>query len=204
MKTKLALGVGINDAKYQTQVYAGAKGQQRRVWVCPFYRVWMDMLFRCYSEKFKDRHATYIGCAAAPEWYSFSVFREWMAAQDWEGKQLDKDILSQGNKLYSPGSCVFVSAKLNTFMTDSGAARGEWPLGVHWNKVAGKFQARCRNPFTGERQHLGHFGDPLSAHEAWRKRKHQHACAYADQQTDPRIAQALRTRYMQKKGQGDE
>lgn len=57
--------------------------------------------------------------------------------------------------------------------------------------------ARCNNPFTLARECLGFFQDPDAAHEAWRARKHEHACVYADMQTDPRIAKALRARYAQ-------
>ena len=119
-----------------------------------------------------------------------------MLAHDWEGMSLDKDIIVPGNKVYGPDTCVFVSIQLNSFLVDSCAARGEWPIGVHWNKRAGKFVAGCNNPITRKYEYLGYFRCPNEAHEAWRKRKHEHACRYADQQTDPRIADALRTRYV--------
>ena len=118
-----------------------------------------------------------------------------MLTQDWNGKALDKDILHPGNKVYGPDTCVFVQTELNNFLTDHGSDRGEYPIGVNWNKRAGKLHARCCNPFTGKRESLGLFSCPGAAHEAWRRRKHELACAYADQQEDPRIAQALRERF---------
>jgi hypothetical protein len=118
-----------------------------------------------------------------------------MKTQDWEGKHLDKDILLPGNKMYSPDTCIFVSPALNTFLIDCGAAKGKWPIGVCWNKRFGKFAAQCSNPFTGKRGHIGNFNCPEKAHEAWRARKHEHALRYAEMQTDPRIAEALRTRF---------
>ena len=33
------------------------------------------------------------------------------------------------------------------------------------------------------------------AHEAWKARKHEHACKLADIQSDVRVAKVLRTRY---------
>lgn len=81
------------------------------------------------------------------------------------------------------------------FMTDRAAARGEWPIGVSWQKSAGKFKAYCHNPFTCKQEHLGMFTDHDAAHEVWRARKHELSCQYADRQTDPRIANALRKRY---------
>lgn len=202
-KGKLVLGFGINDSGYPVNAHAVIDGKHKKVWTCPIYRAWKNMLARCYSAKTQARQPTYAGCSVAHEWRSFSAFREWMLGQQWEGNQLDKDILAQGGKVYSPGSCVFVSGDLNNFMNDRGSSRGEWPLGVNWDKARGKFQAKCCNPFTTKQEYLGLFTDPIEAHEAWRARKHEMACIYADQQTDPRIAAALRTRYATQKGKAD-
>ena len=122
-------------------------------------------------------------------------FRAWMETQDWEGKQLDKDILFQGNKEYSPSTCVFVDGIVNNFLLDSAAIRGDWPIGVCWNERDQKFQSNCCNPFTKKREHLGLFHCPNQAHLAWKKRKHELACQLADVQTDERVAEALRARY---------
>jgi len=188
---KLVYGVGTNDAG--RAVWTKLNG--KRV-VCPFYDRWQSMLGRCYDPKFHLRNPTYVGCSVAEEWLLFSNFENWMKTQDWEGKQLDKDILKLGNKLYSPDFCIFIPKKLNSFTVDCGASSGEWPIGVSLHKRTGMFVARCSNPFTGKRENLGGFDNPDDAHEAWRKRKHELALIYADQQTDPRIADALRTRYL--------
>lgn len=199
-KAKLVYGVGVNDEDYPMYVSAKVGGRHKKLWTCPIYRTWKDMLGRCYNAKCHAKHPTYIGCTVAPEWLSFSAFRAWMLAQEWEGKELDKDILIQGNKVYGPDACVFVPANLNLFMNDNRSVRGEWPTGVSWHKASGKFSSRCCNPFTGKREQLGLFTCPDAAHEAWRQRKYQHACAYADQQADRRIAQALRANYIRKQG----
>lgn len=197
---KLICGVVYNDANYQVGIYANIAGKRKRLWACPIYQSWMEMIKRCYSANIQAKQPTYIGCTVAPEWHSFMAFRAWMIKQEWKGNQLDKDILIQGNKVYSSDTCVFVSQKLNGFMNDHGARRGEWPLGVSWYKRSQMFRARCNNPFTGRTESLGYFSDQNEAHEAWRKRKHQHACTYADMQTDPRIAKALRTRFLKQEG----
>ena len=84
---------------------------------------------------------------------------------------------------------------VNMFTLDRGAARGEWLLGVYWNKPTGKFLAGCRNPFTSKREHLGLVTCEKEAHEAWRKRKQELAHKLAAIQTDPRVAKALISRY---------
>lgn len=191
MTKKLVYGVGINDADYP--VYSTVSGKQI---VCHFYATWTRMLNRCYCEKFHARQPTYIGCSVCDEWLIFSNFKAWMEKQDWRGKELDKDLLLKGNKNYSPDTCVFVDKLTNGFTRESGATRGEWPIGVAFNKARGKLVAYCGNPFTGKLDHLGYFTCPERAHQAWKKRKHELACQLADMQTDERVAKSLRARYL--------
>lgn len=188
-------GVGINDANYPVNITKSVLGKQKHIWKCPFYGAWRDMMSRCYSVKRQLSQPTYVGCSVAAEWQSFMTFRAWMVCQPWEGNVLDKDIIFTGNKLYGPTTCVFVSPALNSFLTDSAASRGDWPIGVSWHKGTGKFLSLCRNPFTGKREYLGYFICPDTASSAWRKRKHEIACQYADMQIDHRVAAALRRRY---------
>lgn len=190
-KNKLVYGVGINDANY----FVSKKENGKKVWCCPYYRTWKDMLARAYSDKYKQKQPTYQGVTVCEEWHSFMNFRSWMETQDWEGKHLDKDILVQGNKVYSPTTCVFVDGVVNLFLGDSAAARGEWPIGVHWYGRNQKFMSQCNNPFSRKRECLGYFHCPNQAHLAWKARKYELACQLADLQTDERVAEALRTRY---------
>ena len=190
-RAKKVHGVGVNDADYTVRPIVFGKQV-----VCPFYETWTHMLKRCYDPKYHAKRPTYIGCSVAPEWYSFMAFRAWMIERDWVGRELDKDLLIPGNKVYGPHTCVFIPHMLNSFMCDSAAARGEWPIGVGWNKKNGKFRARCRNPFSGKQEYLGYFTCPDAAHEAWRARKHELSLQLAAEQTDPRPAAALATRYM--------
>ncbi|ANI33817.1 hypothetical protein AA098_10125 [Pseudomonas sp. JY-Q] len=192
---KLVYGVGANDADYQVCLTETVGGRRRSVWTCPFYKAWTGMLERCYSEKFQIRNPTYHDCSAASDWLTFSSFRAWMSTQDHEGKHLDKDLLVPGNKVYSPDTCAFIPPDLNRFMVDSQAIRGDLPIGVSWHKARHRFVAQCRNPFTGRHEFLGYHTSASEAHQAWREHKHRIAIAYAETQSDSRIAAALRTRY---------
>lgn len=191
VKTKLVCGVGINDADYIVQQTVNGK----RV-PCHFYQVWKNMIMRCYSAKVQAKYHTYIGCSVSESWLIFSNFKSWMIKQDWHGKQLDKDLLIAHNKIYSAESCVFIDRATNKFITDSVAARGEYPVGVGFHKSTGKIRARCNNQFTGKLENLGYFSCPEKAHQAWKKRKHELALQLADLQNDERVAQALRVRYL--------
>lgn len=200
---KLVWGVGINDADYVTQRfettspdrYVNGQLKQKLVWRCPYYNTWKNMLKRCYSEKEKEIFPTYKGCTVSEEWKLFSNFRKWMVEQDWEGMHLDKDLLIRGNKVYSEETCVFVTEQVNAFINERGKARGECPIGVSWSKAAGKFQARCCNPFTKKGEYFGLFVCPWEAHSVWLSKKLGHAYALAAIQTNPRVAKALIDRY---------
>ena len=197
-KKKLVHGVGVNDADYVVKVNetiscADGTLKKKLVWVCPYWNRWVSMLTRCYSEKSLKSRPTYDGCYVCEEWLTFSNFKTWMEQQDWEGKQLDKDVLFSGNKEYSPETCVFVDQAVNKFLLERDASRGEYPIGVYWGKQAGKFKAQCSS--SGNRIHLGYFETELEAHKAWLAFKLEQAKILAAEQTDPRVAKALIERY---------
>ena len=196
---KLVYGVCINDADYVTRkvetIEVNGVRKQKLVWTCPFYRVWVNMLERCYSTRYQDTRPTYKGCSVSEGWLTFSVFKCWMEKQDWEGMQLDKDLLLEGNKVYSKETCVFVTSVVNSFTSDCRASRGECSIGVCWNKKNGKFVSRCCNPFTKKNEYLGLFDCELEAHQTWLNRKLELATLLAEEQTDSRVAKALISRY---------
>lgn len=192
-RNKLVFGVGTNDADYRVVINQRIKGKFKTVWNCPFYAKWRDMLKRCYSSKFKKKYPTYEGCFTAKEWLLFSNFKAWMQTQDWEGKHLDKDILFEGNKIYGPDACIFVDAKVNLFISESPARRGEYPIGV--NLKGNRFQAMAKSIVTGRQQYLGMYDTPEEAHKAWFTFKLEQAYLLAAQQTDERVAKALIDRY---------
>lgn len=143
-------GVGINDAWYVTQ--PTIDGEMVK---CPYYQAWQNMITRSCSEKYKEKHPTYIGCSVVKEWLTFSNFRNWMKTQDWSGKQLDKDILLSGNKIYSPKYCVFVSSKINTLFRDSLKNRGDLPQGVTFHKREKLYKSQ--SSVGGKSIHIGLF-----------------------------------------------
>jgi hypothetical protein len=80
------------------------------------------------------------------------------------------------------------------FITDRGADRGLYPIGVNYDKQTGKFKAFCSNG-EGRLRYLGRFNTPEDAHEAWRKCKHEIALILAEEHSDTRIKSALMSRY---------
>lgn len=189
------LGYTVKKSEPTGMYYKNGQKVLKTTWECPFWKAWDGMLVRCSSSAYKKSKNTYVEASCIPEWYTASVFKEWMEQQDWQGKQLDKDIIVRDNKIYSPETCAFVSRQTNMFIVASDATRGNFPLGVSWHKGAKKFIAYCRDNFTHSRAYLGLFITPEEAHEAWRKRKHELAQLVAETETDVRVKEALKKRY---------
>lgn len=153
---KLVCGVGVNDADYEVYKVNGK--------VCRYYTTWCSMLRRCYSKKHLVNRSTYKGCEVCTEWIYFMSFRSWMGSQDWESKQLDKDILGDG-KLYSPQTCCFVEPWLNMLFNTSPSNRGEYPVGVSLRKDTGKFSAHIS--INNQKKSLGCFDTPEESHQIY-------------------------------------
>jgi hypothetical protein len=191
---KLVQGVGINDMPRGSTTYIGENGKQAQH---GFYRKWINMISRCYDTKYHHKQPTYIGCSVCEEWKTLSKFKEWFDQQPLERQSwcLDKDLLITGNKVYSPETCILVPHWLNNFITENCAARGQYMLGVCWNKRAGKFQARLR--VDGNVKTVGYFTDELSAHIAWKTAKLQTVHDMKDElnQIDHRLYEVLVKRY---------
>ena len=172
---KKVCGVGINDADYLVEIRqelpkCDGKRVRKYLWQCPYYTCWRSMLSRCYGGQGRTtRNRNYLNCAVCEEWLTFSNFKSWMQQQDWQGKQLDKDILGDG-KLYSPETCCFVSNTLNSFLLDCGND-GNKLIGAFKIKNKNKYVAKCSNPYTKKCEHLGTFDTELQAHRAWVERK---------------------------------
>lgn len=161
--SKKICGVGVNDADYTTQVCDSVtvNGKQRNkvIWRCPFYCRWTSMISRCYGKQVKEY---YNNCTVCDEWLLFSNFRKWMIEQDWENKSLDKDILVKGNREYHPDKCCFVHRDINALFTSAGKVRGEYPIGVTFDKATDRFIAKIA--MYGKSRSLGRFNNVTDAY----------------------------------------
>lgn len=193
---KLVHGFGINDASYQVTTYEGGK----QVWMCPYYKFWRRMMDRCHSTLKLKVDTSYQGCSICEDWKLFSNFRKWVERQpvsNWRDCELDKDLLGSG-KIYSPETCCFISSSLNKFLTCGNASRGKYMLGVSYGKGCTNrpYLAQCRGASKySSKVYLGAFETEYQAHRAWQSKKHELSCLLATEQTDPRVARALITRY---------
>lgn len=141
------------------------------------YIKWRGMLERCYDNDYQSKHPTYRGCSVCEDWLVFSNFLNWFNSNYIEGYHLDKDIIEQGNRVYSPDTCCFVPQEINKLLTNRGRARGECVIGVR--KKNGKFHARCQNN-TKDSLFIGAFDTEESAFQAYKRFKEGYIHLVAD------------------------
>ena len=94
------------------------------------YRLWGNMLYRCYHTTDVKCMKSYEDCSVCEEWLLFSNFLEWFKNNYIEGYALDKDIMVKNNRIYSPETCCFVPRELNSLFGNKGKKNGKLPIGV--------------------------------------------------------------------------
>lgn len=143
------------------------------------YTTWKHMLERCYCPKYLSRNQTYVGCYVCDGWLYFPNFKKWFDKNYVEGFQLDKDLLVAGNKTYSSETCVFVPPSINTLFNDCGKSRGDYPIGVVFDKQHGKFKANIS--INSTRKHLGLFDSVEDASKAYLMAKKENIIRMANE-----------------------
>jgi len=84
------------------------------------YKRWKNIINRCYSSA-DPNHVKYYGdCSVCEEWLNFQNFADWFESNSFEGCQVDKDILFEGNKVYSPETCICVGKTDNIVKAHAG------------------------------------------------------------------------------------
>lgn len=148
---KTIYGVGyLGEGKYKSALN-GSKTIQ--------YNTWQNMLERCYNSKFHTKRPSYRGCTVIDVWHNFQNFAAWFDENYYEVEgqkmHLDKDILIKGNKLYSPDTCVFVPKRMNVLFVKNDSTRGNFPIGVTYNKKLDKYIGKCSVGGGEKPKHLG-------------------------------------------------
>lgn len=136
------------------------------------YKIWKELLGRCYprNEDGRKRHKAYDGCTICEEWKCYQKFAEWYEKNYYEvvgsRMHLDKDILFNSNKFYSPETCLIVPQRINMIFINK-KNKWDFPSGVSLSKT-GKYITSYNTKHLGN---LDTLEDAISAHET-EKRAH--------------------------------
>lgn len=95
------------------------------------YVTWKGILERCYCPKSHEKHPTYKDCTVTKEWHDFQVFDKWFMVNYVGGYHIDKDIKVDGNKVYGPEFCKFVSQSDNSIAAKAKYHKFICPKGVN-------------------------------------------------------------------------
>jgi hypothetical protein len=169
--------IGVGDYSFSRDKKAGA--------------TWNNILTRCYSEVEHKRRPTYIGCAVIPEWLNFQNFAEWFydTSNYQPGLYIDKDLKVQGNKVYGPDTCLFVTPEVNQAVLMSDATRGACKLGVCLDSSRGLYVASVK--VSGKKKFLGRFKDENTAHETYKIEKYAQLRLLAAKQESEVVRKSL-------------
>ena len=162
-------GLGINDAWYVV-----SKKIDGKLHLCPIYRVWSNMLMRCYRKEYGNKHPSYKDCTVCDDWLVFSNFALWASDKMGAGLDLDKDIKIPNNKSYSPEACLFVSKEVNYIILGK-RRNSRYKQGVSWcsrDKVFNSFIS-----VKGKSKYLGAFSTEDDASESYIKAKKERIVA---------------------------
>lgn len=186
-------GVGVNDWLYSCHKYVDGKKVAIKEYV-----LWKGVIERCYSRKLINNRPTYESVKCDPSWLSMTNFINDVSCfvgydkAFTDGWELDKDILSPEEKVYSKETCCFVPPRINTVLLSNSRSNNGLPVGVSLIKKSGKFQARCR--LDGVERHLGVFDTPEEASVAYKQYKKLELLRLADvykDDIDERVYDAL-------------
>ena len=185
----LCYGVGINDVMipYFTST---------RTW-----RTWSGIIRRTDNRDPKwineQNKTSYVGCTLDSRWYKLSAFKEWIEQwDDFENKEVDKDILIPGNKIYGPDTCLMVRPSVNAWFKPTKHGGGDLPRGVTWNNSWKK--GRSPNPYRaqitpigGKRTALGYYATAEEASAVFEKARKEQIKILIETETDPKVKNAM-------------
>jgi len=119
------------------------------------------MMTRCYSQSALKKSPSYGNCFVCDDWLNYGVFKQWHDDNYVESYHLDKDIIKQGNNLYSPEFCSYVPSLINKIVLSGGSSNGKYPKGVSIDNRTGKFVAHLN--IDGKIRHIGSFDCQIKA-----------------------------------------
>lgn len=148
-------------------------------------RTWKSMFNRCYGVVILP---TYIGCTVSEDWHDYLNFKDWFISNYKEDFELDKDLIIEGNKIYSKDTCCFVPLLINA--TLSIKPNGNLPYGVKIEQYKGKISYVVRISIRGKREYLGVYKSETEAGNVYKRRRSEYLKELAEEYKDQIIPKA--------------
>lgn len=189
---KLIYGVAVND--WHTSI---SNGSSKHI---PEYKMWLRVLERALSEKWKQQNPTYKDVYVDTRWYSMTTFIEDVSTLVGysqainKGWHLDKDVIIKGNKFYSKETCCFLPIEINSLLAIKKSNRGDYPSGVHYIKRHPKRPYCATITRGGKVTILGYYATVDGAFSIYKTTKEDYIKEVANKwkdQIDPRVYDAL-------------
>lgn len=141
------------------------------------YQTWSHMKARHFDRN--GRNPAYWDVCVCESWKNYQSFAAWCVIQvHKQGWHLDKDLLVKGSREYSPNTCIFLPADVNTFMTKRLSCRGEAPIGVTVHPRDGSINVQYTK--DGQHMYLGTYASHEEAFGIYKEAKTLHARELAD------------------------
>ena len=130
------------------------------------YRIWVGILDRVFDGKLKS----YDKVSISDEWLSYENFEIWYNKNIYnignEKMCIDKDILSNENKIYSEDTCIIIPERINNMLIDFYNKE----TGLTYRDRVKKYEVSCRD-FDGKKKYLGYYENKDDAILVYRKFK---------------------------------
>jgi len=132
------------------------------------YRLWKDVLERCYNPNFHKKRPNYADVKMHSDWHNFQNFATWVEKNFnhsvMEGWSMDKDLKVKGNKIYSPETCIFIPIPINNIFVKIKRKSG-LPRGVCKTKN-NRYVSKIKT--NGKSRNLGTYDTPEEAFQAYK------------------------------------
>ena len=164
------------------------------------YTVWHSMIRRCYSEVFHKQNKAYRDVTVQESWKRFSNFKRdvetlpFYSYCESHGYELDKDILTDGTRMYKLETVCFVPKEINAVLIKEVGVNGR--KGYHINSH-GNYSISTTRELNEIRKELGlrySFKTAREASEVYRLCKKERIRKLANKwkdQIDARVYEAL-------------
>lgn len=152
------------------------------------HKLWRAMLHRVYGDN--NNNKSYTNVSVCDKFLNFSEFEKWVLSceyyqKDWE---LDKDLLSGVNKIYSESTCCFIPREINLAIIKK--QKGKYLNGVR--SSLDKYYASYRR--GGAKEYLGTYNTEQEAFQAYKEAKEAYIKELANKwkdKIDIRVYEAL-------------